>query len=483
MKILFAASEVAPYAKTGGLADVAGSLPSALARLGHQVSVVMPLYQRVDPAVHKLKRIAEMTVPLGTWRERCEVFQGSIAKQVTVYFIKKDIYFDRPELYGTTRGDYRDNAERFIFFSRAVLELCECVDFRPDIVHCNDWQTGLIPLYLKRLYHARPELRSAKTVYTIHNLGYQGQFWKWDLRLTGLGWDVFTPELLEYWDHLNLMKAGIAVADAVTTVSKTYSEEIRTAEYGYGLEGVLRKRASDLHGIVNGIDYDEWNPARDHRIAQPYSVQRPAGKRQCKQALLKELGLPDGDAPVVGMVTRLADQKGLDILSEALHEILALDIRLVILGTGEQKYHQLLTDAASHSHGRLRVILQYNDAMARRIYAGSDLFLMPSRYEPCGLGQMHALRYGSAPVVRRTGGLADTVRNYDQETGEGTGFVFDDYTASALAGTMRWAVGVYRDAAAWKRLVRSCMSQDFSWDTSAREYAELYRKLLRKRRT
>ncbi len=429
MKILFAASEAAPFAKTGGLADVAGSLPPALASLGHEVSLVMPRYRAVDIRKFNLKRVAGFSVPLGTWQERCDVFAGKTAGNVTVYFIDKDIYYDRPGLYRSERADYPDNAERFIFFSRAVVELASALDLRPDIVHCNDWQTGLVPLYLKQGPGMHESLRKTHTVFTVHNLGYQGLFWHWDMRLTGLGWNVFTPEGIEFWGKINLLKAGLIYSDIITTVSRTYSREIQTPEYGCGLDGVLRKRSADLYGIVNGIDTAEWNPARDPLVSRTYSLSRPAGKAACKKALLKQLGLPDRGAPLIGMVTRLVDQKGLDILVDGLDEIMSLGVQLVILGTGDVKYHQILSEAAGRYPEGLCVLLEYNDAVARNIYAGSDLFLMPSRYEPCGLGQLHALRYGSVPVVRKTGGLTDTVANYNRKTGQGTGFVFKEYSA------------------------------------------------------
>jgi starch synthase len=481
MKILFAASEAVPFAKTGGLADVAGSLPPALASLGHEVSVVMPRYRQADIASYQLRHAASFTVPLGTWQEQCDVFKGRMGKNVTVYFINKDIYFDRPELYRTQRADYPDNAERFIFFSRAVLELCVALDLQPEIVHCNDWQTGLIPLYLRKLYRTVETLRRARTVLTVHNLAYQGLFWHWDMRLTGLDWDVFTPEGLEFWGKMNLLKAGLVYADSITTVSKTYSREIQTPEYGCGLEGVLVKRAADLSGIVNGIDTRAWDPARDRALPRTFSASRLAGKAACKKALLQRLGLTDAGEPLVGMVTRLVDQKGLDILTKALPELLSLGVRLVILGTGDVKYHQVLTKTANRFRDRMSVQLHYDDGLARSIYAGCDLFLMPSRFEPCGLGQMIALRYGAVPIVRRTGGLADTVVDYNARTGRGTGFVFGEYSAPALVECLRRALEVYHDREKWKLLIRAGMKQDFSWERSAKEYVKVYRKAMRKR--
>jgi starch synthase len=480
MKVLFAASEVAPFAMTGGLADVAGSLPTALATLGHDVRIVLPRYRQVDRSTFGLKHIATFYVPLASWKERCDILTGKLGKNVTVYFINKDIYFNRPELYRTSRGDYADNAERFIFFSRAIPELCRVLNFRPDIIHCNDWQTGLVPLYVRTLSANVEELRRARTVFTVHNLGYQGVFWHWDMGLTGLSWDVFTPEGIEFWGKMNLLKAGLVYSDVVSTVSATYSREIQTPEYGHGLDGVLRKRSPDLYGIVNGIDYDAWDPAKDPALPKAYSAARPSGKQKCKEALQKQLKLPRVPAPVLGMVTRLSDQKGLDILMDALPRILARKCQLIILGTGDERYHRLLTEASEGHSDQMRVLLKYDDILARRIYAGSDLFLMPSRYEPCGLGQMHALRYGTVPVVRRTGGLADTVVNYNARTGKGTGFVFDEYSPDALAACVERALTEYCRSNLWKRIVHAGMKVDFSWTRSAKDYEKLYRKAMNK---
>jgi starch synthase len=480
MKILFAASEATPFAKTGGLADVAGSLPPAIASLGHEVRVVMPYYRQVAQQAFGIKHIATFPVPLGTWMERCDVLEGRMSGDVVVYFVKKDIYYDRPELYQTKRADYPDNAERFIFFSRAILELCRSIGYNPDIIHCNDWQTGLVPVYLKTAYRGSDSLIRAKAVFTVHNLGYQGLFWHWDMRLTGLGWDVFTPEGIEFWGKINFLKAGLVYSDIITTVSKTYSREIQSPEYGNGLEGVLMNRARDLFGIVNGIDYRIWDPARDHDIASTFSAARRTGKILCKKALCAAVRMRQTKAPLIGMVTRLVDQKGLDILTEALPEIMSLGIQLVILGTGDEKYHRILSDAADRYANKMHVLLRYDDSFAKKVYAGCDMFLMPSLYEPCGLGQMIALRYGAVPIVRRTGGLSDTVADYDPKTGQGTGFLFDEYSAPALVDCLRRAIEVYSNRKKWNGMVRNGMNQDFSWERSAGEYVKVYRKAVRR---
>jgi starch synthase len=481
MNILFAASEAAPFAKTGGLADVLGSLPAALAELGHDVRVIIPRYRCVDLNTFQLKQVATLQVPLGAWKERCDIYVSAITKNVTAYFVDKPIFFDRSELYGTAKADYPDNAERFFFFSRALLELCEAVDFRPDILHCNDWQTGLVPILLKTFYANTPHLGATRTIFTVHNLGYQGLFPADELRLTNLGWNVFTPNGIEFWGKINCLKAGLVYADSITTVSKTYSREIQTPEHGHGLNGVLKKRTKDLTGIVNGIDFLTYDPMRDQALPKPFSATKPEGRSASKAGLRKTVGLPASRAPIVGMVTRLADQKGLDILCEALPEIMELGADLIILGTGDQKYHTLLADAALRYPDRMRVLLQYNDALARNIYAGCDMLLMPSLYEPCGLSQMIAFRYGAVPVVRKTGGLKDTVTDYQPKTGLGTGFLFTEYSAEALVVALRRALEAYAAKTKWKRLMQRGMKQDFSWEHSAREYVKLYRKTMRKK--
>lgn len=481
MKILFAASEAAPFAKTGGLADVAGSLPPALAALGHDVRVVIPRYRCVDREQFKLRSLTSLYVPVGAWKERCEILTGKTGARVKVYFVEKDRYFDRPGLYGTAQSDYPDNAERFLFFSRAALELCSALDFSPDIVHCNDWQTGFMPLYLDRLYRSDARFRRTRSVFTVHNLGYQGMFWHWDMGLTGLGWEEFTPEGVEFHGKVNFMKAGLVAADLITTVSKTYSREIQTAENGQGLEGVLAKRSKDLFGVVNGIDYRFWDPSHDRDLPRTFSATRLAGKALCREELKRTLGLAPGDAPLVGMVTRLAAQKGLDIVAGALPAIMASGAQLAVLGTGDETYQKLLTEASRRYPDRMRILLQYDEKLAKQIYAGCDMFLMPSQYEPCGLSQMIALRYGTVPIVRKTGGLADTVEDYHPRTHAGTGFVFDEYSSGALVRCLDRAIAVYSDVEAWHRLMQTGMQQDFSWQQSAKEYEAIYRKAMKKR--
>ena len=480
MKVLFAASEAVPFAKTGGLADVAGSLPRALAALGHDVRLVIPRYGCIDPEREKLSPAGSFMVPLGSWQERCDVYEGRQGGNI-VYFINKDTYFNRPDFYQTKLGDFPDNAERFTFFSRAILELCRALDFIPDIVHTNDWQTGLTSFFLRTVYRKARTFEKTRNVFTVHNLGYQGNFWHWDMRYLGEAWQYFNPEGFEFWGNISHLKAGLVYSDIITTVSRTYSREIQTPEYGHGMEGVLAKRAPDLYGIVNGIDYEEWDPARDTVIAKNFSAGRPNGKADCKKALQKKVGLPVTDAPVVGMVTRLVDQKGLDIVTEAFSGIMTLGVQFVVLGTGEAKYQRFFAEAASRYPLQARALLRYDEADAKAIYAGSDLFLMPSQYEPCGLSQLISLRYGTVPVVRKTGGLSDTVTNYSPRTDRGTGFVFEEYASGPLLTALQKALDVYHDPKRWKPLVKNCMEQDFSWESSAKEYEKVYRKALKKK--
>jgi starch synthase len=353
--------------------------------------------------------------------------------------------------------------------------------WRPQIVHAHDWQTGLVPIYLHTLYRDHPTLAKVPTVFTIHNLAYQGVFWHYDMPMTGLGWDLFTPAGLEFYGKLNFMKGGLIFSDLLTTVSRTYAREIRTPAFGGGLEGVLEERSRDLHGVINGIDYEIWDPRKDPVIAHPYSAEDPEPKAVCRETLRRELGLEDGAGPVIGIIARLAEQKGMDLVLEALPGILAEGGQLEVLGSGDAHLEEAFRAAAAAHRGQVAVRIGHDDELSRRIYAGSDAFLMPSRYEPCGLGQLIALRYGGAPIVRRTGGLADTVTEFDPARRSGTGFIFDAFTPDALLAAVRRAASTYRQPPLWKALVRNAMAEDFSWDASAREYVTLYRKALRAR--
>ncbi len=480
-------SEAEPFAKTGGLADVAGALPSALASLGHDVRILMPRYRGVEAHSELRAVVPQVRIPLGDREVEGALFEGRTPSAVPVYFLAQDHYYDREGLYGTADGDYWDNCERFIFFCRGGLEAVARIGeaggapWRPQVIHANDWQTGLVPVYLRTLYRDHPRLGQIATLLTIHNLAYQGVFWHYDMPMTGLGWDLFTPAGIEFYGKLNFLKGGLVFSDVLTTVSRTYAREIRTAAFGSGLEGVLEERSQDLHGVVNGIDYAVWNPAKDPNIAQLYSAEDPGGKRACREALRAQLHLEAAPGPVVGLVTRLVEQKGVDLVLEALPGILAEGCQLVLLGSGDATLETAFVAAAGRYPGQVVVRIGYDAELAHRIYAGSDCFLMPSRYEPCGLGQLIALRYGAAPVVRRTGGLADTVTEFDPARRSGTGFTFDVFAVPALLDAVRRAASAYRQPALWKALVKNAMSEDFSWEASAREYVTLYGKALKAR--
>jgi starch synthase len=485
LKILIASPEVVPFAKTGGLADVCGALPKALAKLGHQVKVILPKYKMVDETKFGLSEVKA---------EFPEIRIGSLGKSIQLrshlsdesgveyLFLVSDEYFERDELYRdrSTGLDYRDNDERFILFARGTLEVLKALNWPPDIVHANDWQSALIVAYLKTLYAGDSFFKDTATVFSIHNLAYQGNFPKNTLGKIGVSADLFYPTSpFEFWGNVNLMKAGISYADVINTVSETYAVEIQSgSEFGHGLEGVLRSRNEDLYGIVNGIDYDIWSPQKDKLISYNFSPKDLSGKRKNKELLLKLSNLPlsKKDVPLIGVISRLADQKGFDLLAQIADDLLSLDLQMVILGTGDEKYHQLFTVTGAKYPDKISVNLRFDNPLAHLIEAGSDMFLMPSRYEPCGLNQLISLKYGTVPVVRKTGGLADTIESYDPDTGEGTGFVFENYDASELLDTIKLAASVYQKKRAWTNLMKNGMKKDFSWAASAERYLELYGK-------
>ena len=482
LRILLVASEASPFAKTGGLGDVTGALPRALRALGHDVRILMPRHRGVELHAPEIKTLVpRLRVPLGD-----RVVEGALEETETtggvpVYFLAQDQYFDRDGLYGTADGDYWDNCERFVFLCRGALESVIELEsmWRPQIIHVNDWQTGLIPVYLRTLYRDHPVLGSMATLLTIHNLAYQGAFWHYDMAMTGLGWDLFTPAGIEFYGKINFLKGGLVFSDLLTTVSRTYAEEIRTPEFGNGLDGVLEERAADLYGVINGIDYEQWNPAKDAALTRPYTADEPEGKAACREALRRELGLEETRGPIVAMITRLAGQKGLDLALDGLPGMLEAGCQVALLGSGEAHLEEAWTRAAAEHPGRVAVRLGYDTALGSRIYSGADCFLMPSRYEPCGLGQLIALRYGAVPIVRRTGGLADTVTEFDPARRAGTGFLFDAFGVEAMQEAIQRAVSAFRRPEHWSALVRNGMTEDFSWDASAREYALLYKKALR----
>ncbi|MBI3399327.1 MAG: glycogen synthase GlgA [Deltaproteobacteria bacterium] len=480
LKILIATPEAIPFAKTGGLADVTGALPKVLNRLGCEVRIIMPLYRHVQEGNFNLKDTGiKVSLQIGFREVSASVFEGE-ANGITAYFLKRDEYYDRKYLYTMPEGDYFDNAERFIVFSRAVIEAIKKLNFKPDIIHCHDWQTGLISTFLKTIYKNDPFFADTKTLFTIHNIAYQGQFPKSHFQLTGLPPDIFTPDGVEFWGNMNLLKAGIVFSDIVTTVSEKYSKEIQTPEFGYGLEGVLQAKKENLFGVLNGVDYDDWSPEKDKFIIAKYDYKDLNGKAKCRQDLLKEynLNLPD-DAPVIGIISRLADQKGFDILSQAMEELMGMNLGMVVLGTGERKYHELFEGLAKKYPKKFGVKITFDNKIAHKIEAGSDMFLMPSKYEPCGLNQIYSLKYGTIPIVRATGGLDDTIQDYDAKTGAGNGFKFKEYSAQILLAKVKEAIKVFSNKREWKRLVQNAMQQDFSWERSAKRYVELYERLCR----
>jgi starch synthase len=481
LRIVMAAGEAVPYSKTGGLADVVGALPGALAGLGHEVRVFLPYYASTRKAAPKAKDTGvTVSVPMRGVPVKAAILERREPSGARVYFIRNDAYYDRDGLYQDADGDYADNAERFMFFSRAVVAAVQALKLQPDVVHCHDWQTGLIPALARGSSNGTPIIQAA-TAFTIHNLAFQGLFWHLDMEMTGLPWSTFTPEGIEYYGKINMLKAGIVYADVINAVSRRYSKEIQTEEFGCGLDGVLRERKSDVFGILNGVDYDHWDPARDPFIDAPYGPGDMAGKRRCRQDLLGEYGLKVPDkVPVLGMVGRLTDQKGLDILTEELSNIIRLDTCFVLLGTGTPEYHEKLEKLARRHPGRIGVRLGFDNALAHKIEAGCDMFLMPSRFEPCGLNQMYSLRYGAVPIVRATGGLDDTITEFDPLSGAGNGFKFSAYTGRALLVSVRKAVKLFGDKRAWSRLVANGMACDFSWASSARRYVELYRTALKR---
>lgn len=473
LKILIAAAEVVPFAKTGGLADVAGALPRALARMGHDVRIVMPKYKQIREGDYLIDYPVEMDhhIESGIIKQTM-LSAGTIG--IPVYLIDNHQYFHRDGLYC-----FPDEAERFNFFCKAILGMLPKIAFQPHLIHCNDWQTGLVPLFLRTKYAEDPYYQTIGALLTIHNLQYQGLFPKQILPLLGLGDEYFTPERLEFYGEVNFLKAGIVYSDMINTVSKKYALEIQTPEYGERLDGLLRKRARDLYGIVNGIDYEEYDPGTDKRISRNYSLETIDHKRENKRWLQQEMGLPASGSPLIGIVSRLVDQKGLDLISSIFRQIMELGTQLVLLGSGDDHYQRLFAELKMQYPGQAALCLGFNPDLAQQIYAGADMFLMPSRFEPCGLSQLISLRYGTIPIVRAVGGLADTIDNFDEIRGKGNGFSFKPYEAGALLDTIKRAVDIYRKQPnQWRQLMANAMKCDFSWNRSAEEYVMLYEKTI-----
>jgi starch synthase len=470
--ILFAASELSPYAKTGGLGDVLAALPATLRRRGHSVSVALPLYRGLLEKLPGAQRSAlVLSIHLGAGVLEAPVWTAVTEAGVRLFLIEQAEFFDRAQLYGEGGADYPDNAARFIFFGKAVVELARHLSPAPEILHLHDWQTGLVPAFV------RARGLPFKTVYTIHNLAYQGSFWGVDFPLTNLPGDYFSAAGVEFYGRLNCMKAGIALADQITTVSPRYAQEIQGETYGCGLDRVLGEQRAKLTGILNGVDTVLWNPQDDPLIPANYHAGSLKGKAACKEALLADLGLPGG-APVFGCITRLAQQKGVDLIRAAMEDLLAEDLRFILLGSGDPEFEAYFRDLALRHPGKVAVRIGFDEKFAHRIIAGSDFFLMPSLYEPCGLTQMYSLRYATLPIVHETGGLADSVDDYNPETGEGTGFVFQPYALTPFREACHRALRLHARPAELLQVRRQAMRREFSWDRSAAGYEDVYRRAL-----
>lgn len=487
LNLLLAASEVVPFAKSGGLADVTGALPKALRAMGHDVRVVMPRYYIVDKEKYALKRLeGSLGVPMGNLGEAwADVYEGVLpGSDVPVYFIEHEGFFGRKGLYEEDGFSFIDNDTRFIFFSRAVMQLAKKIRFRPDVIHANDWHTAAIPVMLNTHYAYDPDFAYTGSLLSIHNLQHQGKFYKGAMDALGVGWSHFNAHELEEYDGVNLLKGGIVHADVISTVSQKYAQEIRSHEFGWGLEGLLNINSYKLHGILNGVDYEEWSPAVDPFIAQQYDLGDMGGKAVCKAQLQQTFNLPQrSDIPLIGLVGRLVEQKGIELLAHAIWRILEMDIQIVILGAGEKWAEHYFGDIAGKHSDKFGCYIGYRNDLAHQIEAGSDLFLMPSLFEPCGLNQIYSLRYGTLPIVRATGGLDDTIENYWNDQTHGTGFKFYDATSDALVGTLHWALDVWHnDKEGFERLQRNAMEKRYDWEGAAREYDALYRRVIQGRR-
>ena len=487
MRLLFASSEVVPFSKTGGLADVSGALPVEISKLGADVAVFMPAYPGIyHVGVEFQDTGVELPVQIGKKNVQGRLLKATNTEQgVTVFAVHQPEYFDRAGLYGESGTDYEDNCERFVFFCRSILEAIARIGWWPDLIHANDWQTSLIPAYLKTELAGTPGYESIATLLTIHNLAYQGSFWHWDMLLTGLDWKYFNWQQMEFFGRLNLLKSGIVFADAINTVSPTYAQEIQSNELGCGLDGVLRHRQNVLSGILNGIDPKQWNPQTDPLIAVNYDVQSwRQGKSACKSALLKRWGIePQPNVPLIGIISRLASQKGWSLILQIMrHWLDQHEAQWVILGTGQQEYEQELAGLAKNYPDKFALELGFSNELAHWIEAGADIFLMPSQYEPCGLNQLYSLTYGTIPVVRATGGLADTVIDANQENidkGIANGFQFQDFNSEPLNQALLHAVQTYSEQPErWQMLVENGMRQDWSWSASAKKYLRLYERVV-----
>jgi starch synthase len=481
LKILFVSPEVQPFAKTGGLGDISRALPLALKNMDHDVRVIMPKYQRVQLEKDDIQLVQDssLTIPIGHEAINGDVYKGKLDNKLTIHFIRCDKYFDRDNLYSENGLEYQDNPERFIFFSRAVLEACKKLNFQPDIIHCNDWQTGLICAYLESIYKHDEFFNKTASIFSIHNLGFQGNYSPETLSTAHLPQELYSMHGLEFYGALSFLKAGLVYANALTTVSKTYCREILNPKNGFQMEGVLRSRKKDLYGIINGANYEEWDPEKDEKIAMKFSPKDMRGKSACKNDLTNITGIKvDGTQPVVCMVTRLSSQKGMDLVMQGLNEILDSGSALIILGSGDSIYEEFFSNQSIAWPDKLYCHIGFDENLAHKIIAGSDILLMPSEYEPCGLTQMHAMKYGTVPVVRSIGGLRDTVKTFDPKTQIGTGFKFLPMEVKYLINSFRKAESIFKKPDLWHKLVENCMAENFDWSKSALEYTRIYNKAL-----
>jgi starch synthase len=490
LKILFITSEVVPFVKTGGLADVSSALPQKLQEMGHQIRIVVPKYGAIDERkykIHEVVRLKDLTTQIGkkevVFSLRSSFLVGTKAR-VQLYFLDNDEYFgSRHSLYSDPLSgeEFKDNDERFILLAKSVFELIIKLGWVPDVIHCNDWQCGLIPLYLKSMFKDQELFQDVKTLFTVHNLGLQGVFPKSTLAKTGLPSDVISDKGILHKNKFNFLKTGLEHADYINTVSETYAKEIcKHEDFAFGLQDILKKRKNDVSGIVNGIDGLIWNPEKDKKIAKKYSAKNIADKELNKKALAENFGFDyNENVPVVGMISRLEDSKGFDLIQKSFKELMKLNVHLVLLGTGERKFHKFFEDALMKHKDKFSCYLGFDDELAHLIEAGSDIFLMPSKFEPCGLNQMYSLVYGTVPVVRETGGLADTVENYNPKTGDGNGFTFKNYTSKDMIDTLKKALKLYEeDKKVWTKLMKNGMKSNFTWLNSSKNYVELYKKIL-----
>lgn len=478
LRVTYVSAEIYPFAKSGESADVASSLPKYLSNLGMEISIFMPRYRRPEIESFPMECVTqELRVPVGEEKVKASVYKSELGKN-DIYFIDNPKYFWREDVYGTGKGEYLDNDERFVFFNRAVLEFLLQTKTPVDIIHCNSWPTALIPVFLKTQYSSKTLFKKTATVFTLHNVAYQGAFPPDSLTLTGLNWNYFNPQQLAFNGKFNFLKAGVMFSDVLNTVSSAYKKEIQT-ENGLGLEGILNSRMKVFYSIRNGVDYEIWNPETDPHIAANYSASNLKGKGKCKRDLIKEFGLSiSSGIPLIGVVSYLSAQKGLDLILEAMDELMKMKVGLVILGKGDEKYETQLQDMHRKYPKKMGVRFELSPILSHKVAAGADISLIPSLYEPCGLNQLYSFKYGTVPVVRATGGLKETVKNFSRKTGKGNGFVFREYSSSAMLKALEEAMGCYAEPETWQKIMQEGFRKDFSWKTAAKKYAKLYHNAL-----